>query len=88
MCLIIVGHFHVSVTLILDISVETKSEQMLHNYLNGGLAINATISSNYVVYFVCSKEYRQAFIEQLRLIFCFYTNSCKNWVDSSEKSEF
>lgn len=82
--MLVVGHFHVSLSLILDIAAEIDSKEMLEHHLTNGLAINATISLNYAVYFVCSQEYRQAFVEQLKLIFCC-TRTCKNSVNTDRK---
>jgi Na+/H+-dicarboxylate symporter len=71
MLMVIIGHFFISLTLLYDTYTEgLTSEEMLEHHMYFGILINTTISLNYLIYFFNNQEYRTAFKEQLRILFC------------------
>lgn len=75
--MVVFGFVSVSLTLYIDNLLELEDEKMLIHNLYRGVAINGTIALNYVVYYVCSAEYRIAFKEQLKILIC-KSNSAVN----------
>jgi hypothetical protein len=68
--MVVFGFFLVSLSLYIDTIRELEGEEMLLHNLFEGVLINTTIALNYVVYFICSSEYRVAFKEQLNILVC------------------
>jgi hypothetical protein len=67
---VLFGFFLISILIYLDTVFKVKDEQLLIHNLYEGILPNLTISLNYVIYFVCSAEYRVAFKEQLSILVC------------------
>jgi hypothetical protein len=86
MLMILCGYFLIAVTLVHDTFKENiETEDLLKHHIYAGLAINATIAMNYPIYYFNNHDYKTAFNEQLKIIFCCPTsNSIQSQISSIE----
>lgn len=68
--LVLSGWIITSVIMTLSVYLEWDINRNPLLTFNAGLFINASISSNYPIYFWMSSDYRKAFKQQLKLLFC------------------